>query len=241
MKFIHIGIILLFGFTTIPNDDIKVQLFGEIVENCGDNKSIDRSLNWYGVYFTEGKGEFIKKIDPRILDVSEREKMYATSGKYDKNGRSWFYLGINKILEEKEVSFLGGDYTKQHYILYPGESHTIYLKGQSTSPPLKIFATGNVIDIAYCPIIENYGVKITSSIQNSKSTRQELYKDIQDKGECGLVEIKWFGDLDDDDKVDFLLATSSTQGTEISLFLSGSARNGNYVNYVDNFHFGNCN
>ena len=99
-------------------------------------------------------------------------------------------------------------------------------------------ATGNVIDVGYCPKIENY--KLWLSLFPSFENRQDLTDYFPYKGECGMFQIVWFGDLDDDDIPDMIFVVSGNSGGEVKLFLSSESKKGKHIELVAQLYTQSC-
>lgn len=104
----------------------------------------------------------------------------------------------------------------------------------------QLFITGNVKDYDYCPIIENYQLTLTDSNLKQQSIRQEIYTDIKLEGKCQLASLQWFGDVDGDDKADFIISTSTHEERKHYLFLRSQAAENNYVGQPLRFSIGSC-
>ena len=198
------------------------QLFGGFQDNCGDNVVFDKSPNWYGVYSTS-QGEFLRKVEVEKAEANQQEDKLI------------FMLGTTEQLEEKGVSQLGKDYFQQSHIYYPGQTTSIYT---TQGIPLEMKVTGNVKSINYCPEIED--LKYIISTNGVDPKEQNLYPSIEYQGECGLVSIAWFGDVDQDNKPDILLSTSSTKGSQFNLYLSSMSGETEILGHIPPFTYENC-
>lgn len=234
----HIIPILIFGITLSTNAQIfnEIQFYGETFDNCAENAKIDSSLYWYGVYLTDS-GEYSKLIKAKVLYEKERQRLYTISNQTDIHGNAIFYIGLRNKIPEKRVSFLGKDFSRKN--LYPGEIHTLYTRG-NVNHSIELFSLGNVKDYDYCPIIEGYQLILTNSNLKLRTIRQEIYSHIKIENKCQMALLSWFGDVDGDDKVDFIIITTTHKVRKHHLFLSTLANKDNYVGKPLEFLIGSC-
>lgn len=214
-------------------------------ENCADfNIDITKKINWYGIYQTDS-GDFIRQVNLNFAPLKEMVNLENKSvvGNYvfwtDQGNDSRFIVGTNTNIPEHKVSHFSYSYLNYSQFLFPGQRKTVYtinnMPGRKT---LELNAVGCVEDFGYCPNFQNYELRLSDQLDNWKT--QNLPKDIPFKGECGMINLKWFGDIDFDGVPDLLFSSSSNSQNQMNLFLSSEAINDDFVKRVASFEIGNC-
>ncbi len=236
----------LLAILSLSGQNNHYQILSETGNNCAYEFRFDttQNLNWYGVYHTDS-GEYITKVDVTIKRYSRGMSMdnKSMAGHYvfwtNKTEKSLFLIGTNKQLTEHKVSHHDDYFLTHTLFLYPGEKKNVYtINKLPNRKTYKLNAIGCVTGFGYCPEFENYRLRLSDESDDWKS--QDLSKDISFKGECGLIDLHWFGDIDYDGSPDLLLSTSSTSHTQYNLFLSSEADTNKFVKHVSSFDLGNC-
>lgn len=236
------GLLIQVNLSGQTND---YQLLIETDNNCADfNFDMSKKLNWYGIYRTDS-GEYIFNIDLKIVLYNDtiNANNKSVAGNYlfwtGKIEKSEFIIGTNKMIPEHKVSHFDEDFLNHNYFLYPGESKTIYtINDLPNRKTYELNAIGCVTEIRYCPIFSNYRLRLSDKMDNWKS--QDLTEDIDFKGECGSINLKWFGDIDYDGIPDLLFSSSSNSRNQMNLFISSERINDDFVKLVSRFELGNC-
>jgi hypothetical protein len=216
----------------------QVQLLQEVNEegdNCADMPKFNGSLHWYGVYKT-AIGDSLIKVKVRTKGHSSNYDVFD-----DRKGRPIFLLGSPKPLKERTVSYSRDLTIEGPPEMLPGQRKNIYSSIKTISHKngsLELYCLGNVTGMGYCPEIKNYQLRL--ALRDNYARSQDLTKDLEFKGECGLYTLEWFGDIDADGVPDLLLASSSSSHTRWELFMSSYADPGAFVKKVAAFDFGNC-
>jgi len=222
--------------------DIRIMVEGYVCAPL----NFDPALNWYGIYQTKTVDSLIKvEIQISKRDSSNMEEMVNEGGGMIKTNRSvWskslFLIGSKEPLNQSVAGF-GMD--TRVPLLYPGQTYSFGVPERTGREvrcvnDLQLNAIGTVTDIRYCPELVNYRLRITDTRNNYKT--QDLTNDFTYRGECGMVHLYWFGDLDGDKKPDLLFSASSDNKNQVTLFLSSKAKKGDFVKKVDQWTNYNC-
>lgn len=226
-------------------------------------------MNWYGLYPTEDetKQELIKLdleiIFPNMLIKEAREEFrYDLEGGIIKTGldkKSTLLIGSKHELEigVVEGNLLNIDYenrfTPLDSFLYPEEQKMLSISDDRIF--MKAKETHIVKDSSDCSIERCYELEIADNPRNFRGFQeffQSLTSDIPHMCEPARKHasyrsprIVWYGDLDRDDKVDFIIrsmqmADKGGTSTHFLLFLSSEAEDGKLVKKVAEFIFGGC-
>jgi hypothetical protein len=83
-------------------------------------------------------------------------------------------------------------------------------------------ATGNVISVGGCPDIQQYKLKITGE-KNAQPIEQELNLLLRDLGRCGIPDLRWYGDLNQDGYPDLLFVTERPDQYQFVLLTSDAS------------------
>jgi len=209
--------------------------------------NFDPRLNWYGIYKTHD-GDSLEKveIDIRKLNQSDDDHSGLDDGtiviktNISKTRRSLLLIGSEQELKEGFVRF--GELSEFHS-LYPGQTCDVGITEKNGRAinflnGLKLNAIGTVEDIQFCPVLVNYRLRLTDIRNNYKT--QDITDDFKIKGECGMPELFWYGDLDGDRRPDLIFTAGSTTTCQITLFLSCIADNDNFVKKADQWDSYNC-
>lgn len=221
------------------------QLLLETENNCAEfDYDLSNNLNWYGVFQTD-TGDYLIEIELTILEYNSSMDITNKSiaGKYifwtSKKEKSKFLIGTTRIFEEHKVSHHDDYFFNHTNVLYPGQQKTVYtINNLPERKSYELNAIGCVMEIGYCPNFQNY--KLRLSDKNDEWKSQDLTNDISYKGECGLIDLRWFGDIDFDGLPDLLFSSSSTKRNQMNLFISSEASKDNFVKLVSIFELGNC-
>ncbi len=212
----------------------------------------DPSLHWYGVYRT-GRIDSLISVEIGIEKRSNDElaSFYITTNR-SSNQYSLFLIGSSIPLTE-QVSNHNVQIDKHFPFLYPGQRKEISYRDGTRSAnrenSFDLYATANVTGIAhYGAVMENYSLRLTNKhTLNLYRNEADLLvnQDISesfDGFEYELIpRLFWYGDLDNDLKPDLIFLTwYGTSGGRYTLFLSGSADEGEFLKKVDSWRWDNC-
>lgn len=201
----------------------SVQMATEALNYCGDISELDPSMNWYGVFADERMGNYhLQRVDLEILISKTR---LGNSMEYDIRNSSGevshFLFGINRRLDTVKPYQLAPDrFFMNPGNLFPGQQLQAYAYyNRPSASNVFISATGRVIEVGACPVIEDYALKI-----NTQGPRGEILQDItplfETLGECGMPEIYWFGDLNQDNYPELVYVSATRNKNQFTLFMS---------------------
>lgn len=218
--------------------DVRIMYEGSLCATL----NFDPNLYWYGIYRTK-TADSLKKVDIEFnkLNFESMEEMEGgviliRTNLSDKM-TSMLLIGSNKPLPEKIVSY---NVQIVPNTLYPGQRKTVYTWNtiHRYGNNLDLNAIGTFKDSQYGPILENYQLRLTNMQDNYKT--QDISDEFSFKGESGMVSLIWFGDIDNDNKVDLLFSVSTTSQNQITLLLSSKANNDCFVGKADEWTNYNC-
>lgn len=219
--------------------DIRIMVEGYLCAAL----NFDPTLFWYGIYRTKTADSLIKiDIEFNKLNIQRMEEMEGgiimTRTNLSDKMKSMLLIGSNKPLSEKIVSYNNNPIDP--HTLYPGQRKTVYTWNsiQRYGNSLNLNAIGTFKDSQHGVVLENYQLRLTNIQDNHKT--QDISDNFSFKGESGMVRLIWFGDIDDDNKVDLLFSASSTSENQITLLLSSKAMNDNFVGKADDWTNYNC-
>ncbi|PKP48270.1 MAG: hypothetical protein CVT94_08885 [Bacteroidetes bacterium HGW-Bacteroidetes-11] len=219
--------------------DIRIMVEGYLCAPL----NFDPTLFWYGIYRTKTADSLIRvDIEFNKLNFERMEEMEGgiiliRTNLSDKM-KSMLLIGSNKPLSEKIVSYNNNPIDP--HTLYPGQRKTVYTWNsiQRYGNALNLNAIGTFKDSQHGVVLENYQLRLTNIQDNHKT--QDISDNFSFKGESGMVRLIWFGDIDDDNKVDLLFSASSTSENQLTLLLSSKAMNDNFVGKADDWTNYNC-
>ena len=175
------------------------QFILETYNYCGDVSAINPSLYWYGIYLDNEQnpsGELdIKPVDLKIILSKEK---FGKGLEFDiltnKEERSLFLIGSNKVIKHKEIRLpdvLKGIRMRGKR-LFPGQELILHEQNQ-----LRLSATGQILKTGPCPETKDYKITIKAN-RLGKDIEQDLAELIPDYGKCSIPELYWYGDLSGD-------------------------------------------
>jgi hypothetical protein len=204
----------------IPEPTI-VNLLTETSNYCGDIRDIDLGKLWYAVHRV-GDNFFISRAEIQVL-----KSKYNLSDKLEfdivaeGNRQVAFFISSEQRLDTNWRVELPFDYFSTNpNKLFPGQQIELY--AYQPIPDIHnttVFATGAVIEVGQCPVLENYKIKVTGEM-GDKLITQDITPDFTFMGQCGQPEIYWFGDLNQDLYPDIIFVSVGDEGTLFTLFLS---------------------
>ncbi len=185
--------------------------------SCYDNLHYRPDWHWYGIFEKEGI-QYLEKVKLDLL-VEESEFEGLLTITTDKEQASLFIIGSPRPLKERRLFFSE----------YLGTGTTIYRGGEMTEQVLKDAAL-EIRDQEGedYPLIVAIGSQGEQQILNP----EEPYLNYSTK-------IQWFGDLDGDGKMDYLIEFGDKTSRNV-LFLSTKAGAGQLVAPVGAYFSGYC-
>jgi hypothetical protein len=203
---------------TKPN---VVELLTETSNYCGDIREIDPGKIWYAVH---RNGDYYRMSRAEIQVIKSK---YSLSDKLEfdivaqGNREVAFLISSEELLDTNWRVELPFDYfARNPNKLFPGQQIELY--GYTPVADIHnttLFATGTVVEVGQCPVLENYKIKVTGEM-GDKLITQDLTADFSYMGQCGQPEIYWFGDLNQDLYPDIIFVSMGDEGTLFTLFLS---------------------
>ena len=184
---------------------------------CGAVENIDPGILWYGFYPADpDKGETDMKVKPVELEIvlskSRSGKNLEFDIRTDRDERSLFMIGSKRPLPIDKMDLEDRSelmrYSNQK--VFPGQQINISGDGQRSS----LSATGGISSTGDCPELDNYKLVVEAG------KRMDLME-LLPKGQCGLPEIYWFGDLNGDQLPDFIVVSIFKDRNLFSLIVSG--------------------
>lgn len=201
----------------------RIQLATEAYNYCGDINALDPSMNWYGLFPDDFNGGYtLKRID---LEIVVSKTRLGSSMEFDIRNSSGevshFLFGANRMLDTAKFYQLSPQrFTIIPPTLYPGQQMEAFAQyNRPSAANVFISATGAVVEVGACPVIENYTMKI-----NTQGPRGEIVQEItplfSSMGECGLPEMYWFGDLNGDNYPELIYVSPDKNQNVFTLLLS---------------------
>lgn len=204
----------------IPTEVIEpVQDYSFLLEAynfCGAVEDIDPGILWYGFYpANQDQGETDMKVQPVELEIvlskSRSSKGLEFDIRTDREERSLFLIGSTRPLDIASMD-LEDRSTLMRYSnqkVFPGQQINIGTAETAAS----ISATGGISSTGDCPELDNYKLMVT--------TNESLdIMSLLPKGQCGLPEIYWFGDLNGDQLPDFIVVSIFEDRNVFTLLVS---------------------
>lgn len=245
---------------TIVNIDF--QILHEGYKCSGFNYSPE--LNWYGLYKTEDstKQELLK-VELQFIfknTTSEEEKNKYFKDEYgadlivktNREKESLLIIGAYQPLKEGTISgilFGQYEYNSEHQpnFLYPEQIKDLTLPTTNTLA-IKAKVEAEIADTLKLKTATHYEIELASTVHDyysyDKHTTQNISNDIPFMRNHPSIhsiyktpKIIWYGDIDNDGKIDFLIKSTYMQDTcgaetYTILFVSSSADKGNFVKKV---------
>ncbi len=207
---------------------LKYNLLTEVYNYCGSINSIDPGLVWYAVYQKDGFS-YLKRREIQVL----KSKFALTNNlEFDvkvenSNVSSTFLIGFNTVQNidtTRPIVYHNENACDLPATIYPGLQMVLY--GATPDANLRnqvvLSATGNVISVGGCPDIQQYKLKITGE-KNAQPIEQELNLLLRDLGRCGIPDLRWYGDLNQDGYPDLLFVTERPDQYQFVLLTSDAS------------------
>lgn len=222
---------------------------------CGEFMYFNRDLKWYGVYLKGPLGATsfeIKQVHPIIEPYFDNYEGYVMHRiKTGDTLRSEFLFGLPHEISDTTINQIKIpliDYgNHQNHFLFPGMSIDVgYDKLTKTSYSVDVL--GDVDSDSFVnhrnsnerPIINNYQLRLTSYSDNTIHS-QNLNKEFDVRMNHDFIQILFAGDLNSDEKPDFIIRTQSTDVSEslTHLLMSGQSDE-KIVDRVAQIYWGGC-
>lgn len=230
--------------TTPPVETVAItpyELLTEVSNYCGDIRDIDPGKIWYAVhrngdYFTRSR-----------VDIEVLKSKYSIGKGLEFDIRSArtlevaFFISSDEQLDTNWRVELPFDYFMFNpNKLFPGQQTELYAhEPVADVHNVTLFATGAVLEVGQCPVLEKYTIKATGEM-NDQLIVQDLTQDITYLGQCGIPEIYWFGDLNGDVYPDIIFVSVGDKGTLFTLFMSNTLNDGKLYRKADEWFNTTC-
>ncbi len=185
--------------------------------NCYDNLHYRPDWHWYGLFEKEGV-QHLEKVKLDFL-VEESDFGGLLTITTDKERASLFIIGSPRPLKERRLFFSE----------YLGTGTTIYRGGEMTDEVLKDAAL---------EVREQEGEDYPLIVAMGSQGEQQVLNP-EDPYLNDRIKVQWFGDLDGDGKMDYLIEFGEKSSRNI-LFLSTKAAEGQLVAPVGAYFSGYC-
>lgn len=201
------------------------KLLTEVSNYCGDIRDIDPGKIWYaihrnGPYFTRSR-----------VDIEILKSKYSIGKGLEFDIRSartlevaFFMSSENQLDTNWRVELPYDYFVANPNKLFPGQQTELYAyEPLADVHNITLFATGSVLEVGLCPVLEKYAIKATGEM-NDQLIVQDLTPHFTYMGQCGLPEIYWFGDINGDLYPEVIFVSVGDEGTLFTLFMSNTAQ-----------------
>ncbi len=211
--------------TEVGPPPLAMQIATEAFNYCGEIGQIDPSMNWYGIFPDEVRGGYyLKRVR---LEILLSQTKLGSGMEFDiRNNRdavSHFMFGINRAVDTTKAYQLNVDrFLVSSAQLFPGQQIMTYAyNNRPSAANVYLSATGRVVEVGACPVIEDYALKI-----NTQGPRDQIVQDItplfSTLGECGMPDIYWFGDLNGDNYPELIFVSAEENKNEFTLLMTNT-------------------
>jgi hypothetical protein len=200
---------------------INYKLLTEASNYCGDIRALDPGRSWYAVY---QEGNLYKMKRAELLIVKSKYSMGSGLEfdiRADGESENAFLISSDKPMNTDWSVYLPNEHFLYNpKILYPGQKTEIYANQPDESLfNINLMALGNVVDFQICPVVKDYKLLAIGEMHDKLIT-QNLMPNFLYTGDCGIPEIYWFGDLNQDKYPDIIFAAIGEKGAYFVLFMS---------------------
>lgn len=204
---------------------IKMQLATEVFNYCGDIGVLDPSMNWYGIFVNEQMGSYrLQSVDIEILLSQSRLSNKMEFDIRNSTGEvSHFLFAINRKLDTVRPYQLSPDrFLIAPSKLFPGQQLEAYAYyNRPSAANVFISATGRVLEVGACPVIEDYALYINTQGPTNE-IRQDITPLFPSLGKCGMPEMFWFGDLNGDNYPELIYVSATAEKNDFTLLMSNT-------------------
>ncbi len=204
----------------------KYSLMTEAYNYCGDVSQLDPGMLWYGVYpKNEKSGSDNYRIMEVDVDVVLSKQKVGDGLEFDiitpQEERSIFLIGMNRPLDLRKLAI--EDKSEQLRFagrkVFPGQQFLL----QEGKEPITLSATGSVENTGPCPELKNYTLLLKGTKYFLK-VKQDITQLLVSKGQCGMPELYWYGDLTGDDIPEIIFVSVYDEKNHFTLFVSNPTR-----------------
>lgn len=198
-----------------------VKFLTESYPYCEDVTKIDRTYYYYGIYLEDDYYQ-IRPIDLSIelRKDSPRGKMFFDIKPSNGDG-TLFIIGLPEVFRDwKKIKNNDFILTQINRALTPGVRLELYpyQPGESLGN-IRLMTSGTVSTyVNDCPVVQNYRLQVELNLDVKEVF--DITNQIQYFGKCGVPDIYWFGDLNQDGYTDFILVSEYPGFSVFTLFFS---------------------
>ncbi|RCX03297.1 hypothetical protein [Schleiferia thermophila] len=198
-----------------------VKFLTESYPYCEDVTKIDRTYYYYGIYL-EDDYYHIRPIDLSIelRKDNPRGKMFFDIKPSNGDG-TLFIIGLPEVFRDwKKIKNNDFILTQINRTLTPGVRLELYpyQPGESLGN-IRLMTSGTVSTyVNDCPVVQNYRLQVELNVDVKEIF--DITNQIQYFGKCGVPDIYWFGDLNQDGYTDFILVSEYPGFSVFTLFFS---------------------
>lgn len=198
-----------------------VRLITESYPYCRDIKAIDRGLYYYAVHLEDDYYIFRPvELSIELRNNSPKNALHFNIRPSEGDG-SLFIIGLKTPFRSwKKIRNNDFLLTQMNRKLTPGVRLELYATEPGSSfGNVKLMAYGTVKSYDDdCPVIENYGLTVEMMLE--RKVLFDLSDQLTYRGSCGVPDIYWFGDLNQDGYTDLILVGEYSDYTAFTLFFS---------------------
>lgn len=203
---------------------IRFQMATEAYNYCGDINALDPSMNWYGLFPDDlNDGYQMRRVDLEI--VVSKNKLGNGPMEFDIRNSTGdyahFLFAINRLIDTSTFYQLSPErFNRIPPTLYPGQQMEAFARyNRPSAANVFISATGSVVEVGACPVIEGYQIRINTQGPYGE-IQQNLTPLFTSLGKCGLPEMYWFGDLNGDNYPELVYVSPEKNKNTFTLFVS---------------------
>lgn len=205
----------------------EYSLLTEAYNYCGDVRNIDPGLLWYGIYPADeengGSNYRVKQVE---VDVVLSKQKVGQQMEFDiqtaEEERSIFLIGLNQPLALTNMESIPDNSNELRMSgrkIFPGQEKVIGM----TEKPITLSATGSVEKGGPCPDLKNYKLLLRGE-KYFLQVEQDITGELSGSGRCGMPEIYWYGDLNNDHVPEIIFVSVYDEKNQFTLFVSDPAQ-----------------
>lgn len=204
---------------------VNYGLLTETYNYCGDVQNIDPGLIWYGIYPKDdddvNQYHRIKEVEVNV--ILSKQKIGKQGLEFDiqttDSERSIFLIGLNQPLATVKNSEIRDNSEILRFNsrkVFPGQQWTLI---DNVKSPITLSATGSVENAGPCPDLKNYKLVLKGE-KYFLPVEQDMTQEIVSKGQCGMPEVYWYGDLNGDEVPEIVFVSVYEDQNQFTLFVS---------------------
>ena len=208
----------------------RINILTETFNYCDNIANINPGKMWYAVY--EDKNQYLfKPVELMVI-----KSKYSLAGKMEfdiktaQGEGSIFLFSLDKpVFDFPNITSNSDFFNQNPRQLMPGMRVSLYPNSPDIASLGTVFlsALGNVESVGDCPTISNY--KLIARTVSETAIEQNLLEDLSTLGTCGIPDIYWFGDLNQDGYTDLILVAVNEKSSTFTLFVTDMSRNDKFL------------